>query len=152
MPIPTSDLSLDEARAIIAGAFAEAAARKLNPLAVAVLDAGGHIRAIERQDGASMHRPEIAIGKAYGALAMGFGSRALAERVKERGAVFLDAVNGMIGGRLIPAPGGVLVKDTAGNVIAAVGISGDASDQDEACAVVGIRAAGLTAETGAPSA
>lgn len=152
MPIPTSDLSLDEARAIIAGAFAEAAARKLNPLAVAVLDAGGHIRAIERQDGASMHRPEIAIGKAYGALAMGLGSRALAERVKERGAVFLDAVNGMIGGRLIPAPGGVLVKDTAGNVIAAVGISGDASDQDEACAVVGIRAAGLTAETGAPSA
>ena len=152
MPIPTSDLSLDEARAIIAGAFAEAAARKLNPLAVAVLDAGGHIRAIERQDGASMHRPEIAIGKAYGALAMGFGSRELANRVKDKGAVFLDAVNGMIGGRLIPAPGGVLVKDTAGNVIAAVGISGDASDQDEACAVVGIRAAGLTAETGAPSA
>ncbi|SDF86518.1 MULTISPECIES: GlcG/HbpS family heme-binding protein [Thalassobaculum] len=152
MPIPTSDLSLDEARAIIAGAFAEAAARKLNPLAVAVLDAGGHIRAIERQDGASMHRPEIAIGKAYGALAMGFGSRELANRVKDKGAVFLDAVNGMIGGRLIPAPGGVLVKDTAGNVIAAVGISGDASDQDEACAVAGIRAAGLTAETGAPSA
>nr|WP_038014704.1 MULTISPECIES: heme-binding protein [Thalassobaculum] len=150
--MPTSDLSLDEARAIIAGAFAEAAARKLNPLAVAVLDAGGHIRAIERQDGASMHRPEIAIGKAYGALAMGFGSRELANRVKDKGAVFLDAVNGMIGGRLIPAPGGVLVKDTAGNVIAAVGISGDASDQDEACAVAGIRAAGLTAETGAPSA
>lgn len=152
MPIPTSDLSLDEARTIIAGAFAKAANLDLNPLAVAVLDAGGHIRAIERQDGASMHRPEIAIGKAYGALAMGLGSRALAERVKERGAVFLDAVNGMLGGRLIPAPGGVLVKDGAGTVIAAVGISGDASDQDEACAVAGIIAAGLEAETGAPSA
>lgn len=148
MPIPTSDLSLDEARAIIAGAFAEAARLELNPLAVAVLDAGGHIRAIERQDGASMHRPEIAIGKAYGALAMGFGSRELANRVKERGAVFLDAVNAMIGGKLIPAPGGVLVKDGTGTIIAAVGISGDASDRDEVCAVAGIAAAGLTAETG----
>ncbi|MEQ8585111.1 MAG: heme-binding protein [Thalassobaculaceae bacterium] len=148
MPIPTSELSLDEARAIIAGAFAEAAALELNPLAVAVLDAGGHIRAVERQDGASMHRPEIAIGKAYGALAMGLGSRELANRVKERGAVFLDAVNAMIGGRLIPAPGGVLVKDAGGHVIAAVGISGDASDRDEACAVAGIAAAGLVAETG----
>lgn len=95
-----------------------------------------------------MHRPEIAIGKAYGALAMGFGSRELANRVKERGAVFLDAVNAMIGGKLIPAPGGVLVKDGNGNIIAAVGISGDASDRDEACAVAGIAAAGLTAETG----
>lgn len=148
MPIPTSDLSLDEARAIIAGAFAEAATLELKPLAVAVLDAGGHIRAVERQDGASMHRPEIAIGKAYGALAMGLGSRELANRVKERGAVFLDAVNAMIGGRLIPAPGGVLVKDADGHVIAAVGISGDASDRDEACAVAGIAAAGLVAETG----
>ena len=148
MPIPTCELSLSEARAIIAGAFAEAAVRDLKPLAVAVLDAGGHIRAIERQDGASMHRPEIAIGKAYGALAMGFGSRELANRVKDKGAVFLDSVNGMIGGRLIPAPGGVLVKDDAGHIIAAVGISGDTSDQDEACAVAGIRAAGLTAETG----
>ncbi|MCR9073088.1 MAG: heme-binding protein [Alphaproteobacteria bacterium] len=148
MPIPTSELSLDEARAIIAGAFAEADGLKLSPLAVAVLDAGGHIRAIERQDGASMHRPEIAIGKAYGALAMGLGSRELANRVKERGAVFLDAVNAMIGGRLIPAPGGVLVKDGAGNVIAAVGVSGDASDRDEVCAVAGIEAAGLTAVTG----
>lgn len=148
MPIPTSDLSLDEARAIIAGAFAKAAELGLKPLAVAVLDAGGHIRAIERQDGASMHRPEIAIGKAYGALAMGLGSRALAERVKERGAVFLDAVNGTIGGRLIPAPGGVLVKDAAGNVIAAVGISGDTSDRDEACAVAGITGVGLEAVAG----
>jgi uncharacterized protein GlcG (DUF336 family) len=148
LPIPTSDLSLDEARAISAGAFAKAAELGLKPLAVAVLDAGGHIRAIERQDGASMHRPEIAIGKAYGALAMGLGSRALAERVKERGAVFLDAVNGMIGGRLIPAPGGVLVKDAAGNVIAAVGISGDASDRDEACAVAGITGVGLEAVAG----
>lgn len=151
MPIPTSELSLDEARAIIAGAFAKAAELGLKPLAVAVLDAGGHIHALDRQDGASMHRPEIAIGKAYGALAMGLGSRALADRVKERGAVFLDAVNGMLGGRLIPAPGGVLVKDGAGRVIAAVGISGDTSDRDEACAVAGIAAAGLTAETGATS-
>jgi len=148
MPIPTNTLSLDEARAIIAGAFAKAADLELKPLAVVVLDAGGHIRAIERQDGASNHRPEIALGKAYGALAMGLGSRALANRVKERGAVFLDAVNGMLDGRLIPAPGGVLVRDAAGNTIAAVGISGDASDQDEACAVAGISAAGLYAETG----
>lgn len=148
MPIPTSILSLDEARSIIAGAFARAAELGLNPLAVVVLDAGGHIRAIERQDGASIHRPEIAMGKAYGALAMGLGSRSLADRVKERGAVFLDAVNGMLGGRLVPVPGGVLVRDGAGRIIAAVGISGDASDRDEDCAVAGIESVGLTADTG----
>lgn len=148
MPIPTSILSLDEARSIIAGAFARAAELGLNPLAVVVLDAGGHIRAIERQDGASIHRPEIAMGKAYGALAMGLGSRSLADRVKERGAVFLDAVNGMLGGRLVPVPGGVLVRDEAGRIIAAVGISGDASDRDEDCAVAGIESVGLTADTG----
>ncbi len=148
MPIPSAELSLDEARSIIAGAFARAAELGLNPLAVVVLDAGGHIRAIERQDGASIHRPEIAMGKAYGALAMGLGSRSLADRVKERGAVFLDAVNGMLGGRLVPVPGGVLVRDGAGRIIAAVGISGDASDRDEDCAVAGIESAGLTADTG----
>ena len=148
MPIPSAELSLDEARSIIAGAFARAAELGLNPLAVVVLDAGGHIRAIERQDGASIHRPEIAMGKAYGALAMGLGSRSLADRVKERGAVFLDAVNGMLGGRLVPVPGGVLVRDEAGRIIAAVGIAGDASDRDEDCAVAGIESVGLTADTG----
>lgn len=148
MPIPSSELSLDEARTVIAGAFAKAVELGLNPLAVVVLDAGGHIRAIERRDGASIHRPEIARGKAYGALAMGLGSRSLADRVKERGAVFLDAVNGMLGGRLVPVPGGVLVRDSESRIIASVGISGDASDQDEACAVAGIEAAGLTADTG----
>lgn len=148
MPIPTADLSLAEARTIIATAFDKAADLGLQPLAVVVLDAGGHIRAIERQDGASIHRPEIALAKAYGALAMGLGSRALAKRVNERGAVFLDAVNAMLGGRLVPVPGGVLVKDGDGNTIAAVGISGETSDQDEACAVAGIAAAGLVAETG----
>lgn len=148
MPIPSAELSLDEARSIIAGAFARAAELGLSPLAVVVLDAGGHIRAIERQDGASIHRPEIAMGKAYGALAMGLGSRSLADRVKERGAVFLDAVNGMLGGRLVPVPGGVLVRDGAGRIIAAVGISGDASDRDEDCAVAGIESVGLRADTG----
>ena len=148
MPIPSSELSLDEARRIIAGAFAEASDLGLKPLAVVVLDAGGHLRAAERQDGASMHRPEIAGGKAYGALAMGLGSRALHDRVQQRGAVFLDAVNGVLGGRLVPVPGGVLIRDAERRVIGAVGISGDTSDQDEACAVAGIEAAGLTADPG----
>ncbi len=146
MPIPSSEMSLDEARQIIAAAFKKSGELGLKPLAVVVLDAGGHLRAVERQDGASIHRPEIARGKAYGALAMGLGSRTLNERVKGQGAPFIDAVNGVLDGRMVPVPGGVLIRDAEGGIIGAVGISGDTSDQDEACAVAGIAAAGLAAD------
>jgi uncharacterized protein GlcG (DUF336 family) len=119
----------------------------MQPLAVLVLDAGGHAVAFEREDGASNLRFQIADGKAYGALGMGIGSRALFERARQAPS-FVQAVNGAFGGRLVPVPGGVLVRDGDGALIGAVGISGDNSDNDEAAAVAGIEAAGLTADTG----
>ena len=124
----------------------------LAPLAVAVLDAGGHLKAFAREDGAGIVRPQIAIGKAWGALGMGLGSRTLAKRVSEQGPqqqAFFAALNAMSEGRVVPAAGGVLVRDAGGTVIGAVGISGDVSDKDETCALAGIAAATLTADPGA---
>jgi uncharacterized protein GlcG (DUF336 family) len=118
------------------------------PLTVAVLDAGGHLVALKRQDGSGILRPQIAFGKAWGALGMGFASRELARRAAEMPA-FFGALASASEGRMIPVPGGVLVRDRAGKIIGAVGISGDTSDRDEDCAVVGITAAGLTPDTGA---
>lgn len=147
MPIAQPSVSLDEARTIIAVALAKAAELKLKPLGVVVLDAGGHLKAFERQDGASLMRFDVAQGKAYGAVALGLGSRTLFKRAQEQ-AYFVNAVNTLAQGRLVPVPGGVLIRDTAGAVVGAVGISGDTSDQDEACAIAGIQAAGLVADPG----
>lgn len=140
-------ITIIKARQIIAAALAYAHSEGMQPLAVLVLDAGGHALAFEREDGASNLRFQVADGKAYGALGMGIGSRALFERAQQAPS-FVQAVNGAFGGRLVPVPGGVLVRDGDGALIGAVGISGDNSDNDEAAAVVGIEAAGLTAETG----
>jgi uncharacterized protein GlcG (DUF336 family) len=119
-------------------------------LAVAVLDDGGHLKAFAREDGAGIVRPQIAIGKAWGALGMGMGSRALARRVADQPQqqAFFGALNAMSGGRVVPAAGGVLVKDGQGVVLGAVGVSGDVSDKDEACALAGIASAGLAGDTG----
>lgn len=120
------------------------------PLAVAVLDSGGHLKAFAREDGAGILRPEIAIGKAWGALGMGVGSRALAKRAQLGGGhlAFLNALSSMSGGRVVPAPGGVLVRDDKGRIIGAVGVTGDVSEKDEACAMAGIESVGLTADPG----
>lgn len=142
-----SALTLDHARTIIAAAFEKAAELGLQPLGVAVLDAGGHTRAFERQDGASAARYKIAFGKANGCIAMGFGARELHRRVQDR-PYFLGAVNTMVDGGILPVPGGVLIRDGAGEIIGAVGITGDSSDNDEKCAIAGIEAAGFTADTG----
>jgi uncharacterized protein GlcG (DUF336 family) len=142
-----SGITLEQARTIIAAALAKGEAEKMLPLSVAVLDAGGHTTAFERQDGASAMRFKIAHGKAYGAIAMGLGTRALYERAQKQ-AYFLDAMNALAGGALVPVPGGVLAKNANGRVVAAIGISGDTSDNDEACAKAGIEAAGMAAETG----
>ena len=115
-----------------------------------MVDAGGHAKAFERQDGASTARYQIAYGKAHGSIAMGLGSRALYER-SERQPYFLDAVNSAVGGALIPVPGGVLIRDAQGAIIGAVGVTGDNSDNDEIAAVAGIEAAGFTPDTGAPA-
>ncbi len=142
-----TDLTLDAARKIIDVALAKGLEKKLNPLAVAVLDARGSLKAFAAQDGTSLKRGEIAHGKAYGALSLGMGSRALFKRAQEQ-AYFISAVNTMLQGALVPVPGGVLILDTSGSLLGAVGISGDTSDNDEACAVAGIDAAGFTANAG----
>ena len=135
-------LTLDRAAAIAASAFAEGARLGLKPLTVSVLDAGGHPILLQRQDGSSSLRPEIALGKAAGALAMGMSSRKLAAVAQERPS-FFGALVGLAPRGIVPAAGGVLVIDGQGSVLGAVGVTGDTSDNDEACALAGIAAAGL---------
>ncbi|MEQ4518128.1 heme-binding protein [Pseudarthrobacter sp. B907] len=139
------NLTLESAQSIISDAFAAGAQHGFKPLTVVVLDAGGHVIAAARQDGASNNRFEIAQGKAYGALALGMGSRAIMERAEQQ-AYFIAAVTAAVGGRLIPVPGGVLVRGQDGTVLGAVGITGDTSDNDETAATTAIEAAGLTAQ------
>jgi uncharacterized protein GlcG (DUF336 family) len=141
-----AELTLDVARKILDVAFATGLEKKLKPLAVTVLDARGCVKISAAQDGTSLLRGEIAHGKAYGALAMGMGSRALFQRAQEQ-AYFIGAVNTLAQGRMVPVPGGVLIQD-GGILLGAVGISGDTSDNDEACAIAGIEAAGLKANPG----
>jgi len=138
-------LDLDTARSIVAGARAHGADAGLKPLTVVVLDAGGHVVAAEREDGASNGRFAIAHGKASGALSLGMGSRSLMQRAEEQ-AYFIAAATSALGGSLVPVPGGVLVRDGSGTLLGAVGISGDSSDNDEAAAVAGIGSAGLSAQ------
>lgn len=142
------DLTLDAARAIIDKALAEARRLSLKPLAVVVYDARGALKAFAAEDGTSLRRAEIAMGKANGALALGMGSRAIAKQAAERPA-FVAAVTHVAGPQaLVPVPGGVLIR-SGDAVVGAVGISGDTSDNDETCAVAGIEAAGLKADPGA---
>ncbi len=140
-------ITLAEANRIIEVTLATAAEMKLKPLTVAVLDAGGHLKALARQDGTSTIRPEMAQGKARGAISLGIGSRAIFKRAQEQ-PFFVQAINGLAGGSLVPVPGGVLVRDAAGDIVGAVGVTGDTSDNDETCAIAGIEAAGFTADPG----
>jgi len=140
-------ITLRKARTIISKALARGREAGMKPLAVCVLDAGGHLKAFEREDGASNGRFAIARGKASGALEMGLGSRTLHERAENQ-AYFLLAVGRIFEDGLVPVPGGVLVRDRKGEVIGAVGISGDNSDNDEAAAIAGIEAAGFAADPG----
>ncbi|MGF6781575.1 GlcG/HbpS family heme-binding protein [Paraburkholderia sp. GAS334] len=143
-------LSLKQANRICNAALEHGRKAGLAPLCVAVLDQGAHIVAVQREDGASLMRPDIAIGKAAGTLAMGFGGRELARRAAEH-PTFFTALISLANGRMVPVPGGVLIRNAAGEIVGAVGISGDISQSDEACAVAGIVAAGMSADTGAPS-
>lgn len=141
-----AELTLDTARKILDAAFVKAGQLKLKPLVVTILDARGVIKLAAAQDGTSLMRAEIAHGKAYGALALGLGSRALFQRAQEQ-PYFVDAVNTLAKGALVPVPGGVLIQDGS-TLLGAVGVSGDTSDNDEACAIAGIEAAGLKANAG----
>lgn len=142
------NLTLANAKVIIEHAFAEQQKQGFNPMAVVVLGSGGGIRASESQDGTSLLRPKIAHGKAYGAYSLGMGSRALFERAKAE-PFFIQSMNALCDGALVPVPGGVLIRTKDGELIGAVGVTGDTSPNDEQCAVAGIEAAGFVADTGA---
>jgi uncharacterized protein GlcG (DUF336 family) len=142
-----TELSLDLARTILDRVLAEARANHLKPLAVAILDSRGALKAFSAEDGTSLKRGAIALGKAEGALALGIGSRAIAKMAAERPS-FVAAVTHAVGGALVPAPGGVLIR-RSDVVVGAVGVSGDTSDNDEACAIAAIQAAGWQPDPGA---
>ena len=139
-------LTLETARQIIRAILDDGKARGLKPLSVCVLDSGGHPIAFERSDGASPMRYGVAHGKAHGAIMMGIGSRALFERAQEQ-PFFIQSMNSLAGGALVPVPGGVLMR-SGGTIIGAVGVTGDSSDNDEACAIAAISAAGFEADAG----
>ncbi len=142
-----SALDLETARRIVAGARAHAREAGFKPMTVVVLDGGGHVVAVEREDGSSNKRFEIGFGKAHGALSLGMGSRSLMARAEQQ-PFFIAAATSAVGGALVPVPGGVLVRDAEGTLLGAVGITGDTSDNDEAAAIAGIEGAGLTAQAG----
>lgn len=142
-----SGLTLAQASTIVDVALKKGRELSLKPLVIAVLDAGGHLVVYKREDKSPILRFQIANGKAYGALGMGMGSRALFERA-QKNPMFVQMLGQLSGGRVMGVPGGVLILDANGDTIGAVGVSGDTSDNDEICALAGIEAAGLKAETG----
>jgi uncharacterized protein GlcG (DUF336 family) len=140
-----SRITLDQANAIIVAALARGVELGLKPLSVAVLDAGGHLLAFQRQDGASTLRPQIATSKASAALGLGVSSRKIAEMAAER-PTFITSLGPISPHGVVPAAGGVIVIDTDGVAIGAVGITGDTSDNDELCTFAGIAAVGLASQ------
>ena len=139
------EITLAKARRIVRQTLAKGRELELKPLSVVVLDAGGHIKAFEREDGASPGRFAIAQGKAYGAVMLGMAGTAQMARAESQ-AYYMAAVNGAYQGQVIPVPGGVLVRNGHGAIVGAVGVTGDTSDNDAAAAVAGIEAAGYTPE------
>jgi len=135
-------LTLEKANQIIHVALTNARQLNLEPLTVVVLDEAGHLKAMQREDGATMIREQVAIAKAWGAVNMGMSSRNLAA-VAEQRPDFMNALIGLADGKVMPVPGGVLIRNADHKILGAVGIPGDVSDQDERCAIAGIHAAGL---------
>ena len=143
-------LHLETANTIVTAALQKARAMNTAPLAVAVLDETGQMKSFQREDETSLMRADVATGKAWGALGMGRSSRVLGNVAADR-PHFVQALTAVAQGKLVPVPGGVLIRAASQSIIGAVGISGDTSDIDEECAVAGIDAAGLTADTGVSS-
>ena len=139
-------MKLEQAETIVQAARRHARANNLKPLTIVVLDDRGAVRCLINEDGTSLHRADIAIGKAYGAVSLGISSRKLGERA-EKQAYFIAAAARAAGGKLVPVAGGVLIRDADGKLLGAIGISGDTSENDEAACCAGIAAAGLVAET-----
>ena len=140
-------LTLAQASTIVDVALKTSRDSNFQPMTVAVLDAGGHLVAFKREDKSGILRYDIAYGKAWGALGMGFGSRTLAERAAAT-PQFFTMLAAASGGRIITNPAGILIRDAAGDVIGAVGLSGDTGDNDEIAGIAGIEAAGLKADPG----
>jgi uncharacterized protein GlcG (DUF336 family) len=140
-----AEISIRKARQIVKGTFAKGREMELKPLSVIVLDAGGHVKAFEREDGAAPGRFAIAQGKAYGAVMLGMAGTAQMARAEQQ-AYFMAAVNGVYGGQVVPVPGGVLLRDKKGAVIGAVGVTGDTSDNDAEAALAGLALAQLEGE------
>ncbi|WP_166416166.1 GlcG/HbpS family heme-binding protein [Cochlodiniinecator piscidefendens] len=140
-----AEISLRKAKTIIKTTLAKGHEMGLKPLSVVVLDAGGHVKAFEREDGAAPGRFPIAHGKAYGAVMLGMAGKAQMARAEQQ-AYFMAAVNGVYGGQVVPVPGGILVRNAKGEVLGAVGVTGDTSDNDAEAGSVGIAAAGFVAE------
>ena len=140
-------INLELARTLIKDAFSHGKSLGLKPLSVVVLDPGGYPIAFERQDGASNLRFKMAHAKAFGSLGLGMGSRGIFNRAEQQ-PYFVESVNTMADGQLLPVPGGVIVRSKDGGILGAMGITGDTSDNDEACAVVAIEKAQLVADTG----
>ncbi len=138
-------LTLEQASIIVDAALGKGAELGFKPLAVVVLDDGGNMKAMKRQDGAGPFRPQIALGKAWGAVGMGAPSRFIEKLAQER-PYFVNSLAAASGGRLVPVAGGVLIRDANGVIMGSVGVSGDTSDNDETCAIAGIKAANLTPE------
>ena len=139
-------ITLSQARQIVDASLAKGRELGLKPLSVVVLDTRGSLVAALSEDGCAQLRPKVAHGKANAAIGLGMGTRALMDRAEQQ-AYFVQAVNGVLGGDMVPVPGGVLIRTAEGELVGAVGISGDTSDNDEAAALAGIAAAGLTAQT-----
>ncbi len=140
-----TQLTLAKAQIAITAALEFSRGKSLSPMAVAVLDARGVLKAYAAEEGTALRRADIAIGKAYGALSMGVGSRTIGVRATER-PHFIAAVNNAIGGSMIPVAGGVLIRGDDKSIIGAIGVTGDSSDNDELAALAGLAAAGLTAD------
>ena len=138
---------LAQANTIIKASLAKGRDLGLKPLSVVVLDERASLVACMSEDGVSQMRAKIAHGKANAAIALGMGTRAQMNRAEQQ-AYFIQAINGLAGGDMVPVPGGVLIRDSAGVLLGSVGISGDTSDNDEAAALAGIAAAALVSETG----
>jgi uncharacterized protein GlcG (DUF336 family) len=143
----SQEISLEQASTIIQNAMTKGHELGLAPLTVAVLDAGGHLKALQREDKATFLRPQIAFAKAWSSLALGMASRTLFSIGEDR-PMFMNSLINLSDQKMLPVPGGVLVKNADGDVIGAVGITGDTSDNDEACAVAGIVAIGYQADCG----
>ena len=140
------EVSAAKARMIIRKTMAKGDEMGFKPLSVVVLDTGGHVKAFERSDGAAPGRFAIAHGKAYGSVMLGMAGTAQMTRAEQQ-AYFMAAVNGVFGGQVIPVPGGILLRDKRGDIMGAIGVTGDTSDNDVIAAMAGIVAAGLTGES-----